>query len=118
MNKSQDMLLINGMRNQTTPFELTYMKYDGSYNRPSSYSYSVLTVVRDKFYFQYEFIILVPENRHGHNLPDYNTDFAEKFRDVIQRNENVLHHPELIQGFVDNNERVVKFINGHSVLTK
>ena len=118
VNKSQDMLLINGMPNQTIPFELTYMKYDGSYNRPSSYSYSVLTVVRDKFYFQYEFIILVPENKHGHNLPDYNTDFAEKFRDVIQRNENVLHHPKLIQGFVDNNERVVKFINGHSVLTK
>ena len=39
VNKSQDMLLINGMPNQTIPFELTYMKYDGSYNRPSSYSY-------------------------------------------------------------------------------
>ena len=66
----------------------------------------------------YEFIILVPENRHGHNLPDYNTDFAEKFRDVIQSNGNVLDHSELTQGLVDNNERVVKFINGHSVLTK
>ena len=52
------------------------------------------------------------------SLQIYPTIKAIKFRDVIQRNENVLHHPELIQGFVDNNERVVKFINGHSVLTK
>ena len=52
VNNSQEMLLIHDMPNQTTPFELTYMKYDGSYNRPSSYSYCILTIVRDKYYFQ------------------------------------------------------------------
>lgn len=114
----QEMLLINGMPKQSTPFTLRYFKYDGSINSPPSYHYSVETIIQDKFYFQYKILILVDENRHGHNLPNYNTDFAEKFRDVIQANDNVLDHPELIQGFVDNNERVVKFINEHSVLTK
>lgn len=118
VNASQELLLINEMPNQSTPFTLTYFKYDGSINSAPSYHYRVETIIQNKFYFQYEVFILVPENRHGHNLPNYNTDFAEKFRDVIQSNGNVLDHRELIQGFVDNNERVVKFINEHSVLTK
>ena len=118
VNASQELLLINEMPNQSTPFTLTYFKYDGSIKSAPSYHYRVETIIQNKFYFQYEVFILVPENRYGHNLPDYNTDFAEKFRDVIQSNGNVLDHSELTQGFVDNNERVVKFINGHSVLTK
>ena len=118
VNAYQELLLINGMPNQTTPFTLTYMKYDGRINSTPSYTYRIETIIQDKFYFQYEISILVPENRHSHNLPDYNTDFAEKFRDVIQSNGNVLDHPELIQGFVDNNERIVKFINQHSVVVK
>lgn len=116
VDNTQEMLLVNGMPNQTTPFKITYFKYDGSINDTPSYHYRVATIIQDKYYFEYELTILVPENRHGHNLRDYNTDFAEKFREVIQANGNVLDHPELIQGFVDNNERVVKFINEHSTI--
>lgn len=118
VNAYQEMLLINGMPNQTTPFTLTYFKYDGRVNATPTYHYGLETIIQDKYYFQYNVFILVPENRHGHNLPDYNTDFAEKFRDIIQSNKNVLDYPEVIQGFVDNNERVVRFINEHSVITK
>lgn len=118
VDNTQEMLLVNGMPKQTTPFKLTYFKYNGSINDSPSYHYRVATIIQDKFFFQYEIIILVPENRHGHNLPNYNTDFAEEFRNVIQANGNVLDHPELIQGFVDNNERVVKFINEHSIYGK
>lgn len=118
VDASQDMLLVNGMKNQTTPFQFDYMKYDGTINSLTSYHYDVETIIFDKFRMTYSFLILVPENRKHNNLSNHDTDFAEKFRDVVQSNGNVLEHPELIQGFVDNNERVVKFINGHSVLTK
>lgn len=118
LDASQEMLLVNGMKNQTRPFQFDYMKYDGSVNSVTSYHYDVETIIFDKFRMTYSFLILIPENRKHHNLSNHDTDFAKKFRDVVQSNGNVLDHSELIQGFVDNNERVVKFIESNSKLSK
>lgn len=115
---THELLLIDGMKNQTTPFQVQYVTFDGSFNHAPSYVYDVETVIHDKFLFEYSFFILVPENRNKHDLADYNTDFAEKFRDVIQSQGDLLKDMTLVQGFVDNNERVVKFINDHSKIIK
>ena len=47
------------------------------------------------------------------NLSGYNTQFAQDFQDIIAVNGRVLDHPEIIQGFVDNNERVIEFFKAH-----
>lgn len=122
-NGVTDILHFMKMPNQTHPLQVKY--YHGSaeeakkgYVSTLSYLYRAETVIHDEFLFRYSYFILVPENRHGYNLPDYDTQFAEDHRNVERQSGNILEHPDILQGFVDNNERVVKFINAHTMLVK
>lgn len=47
------------------------------------------------------------------NLSGYDTQFAQAFKDVIAVDGRILEHPEIIQGFIDNNERVINFFKDH-----
>ena len=47
------------------------------------------------------------------NLSAYDTHFMQAFKDVIAADGRILDYPEIIQGFIDNNERVIKFFKAH-----
>lgn len=57
--------------------------------------------------------------RFNLNSNKNDTKFAQEFKDVIISGGNILDHPEIIQGFVNNNEQVIKFFEAHrEIITK
>ena len=40
--------------------------------------------------------------------------FTDDFHDVFQNQEDILDHPEIIEQFIKNNERVVEYVKAHS----
>ena len=71
------------------------------------------------FLLQYKVRIMKDDYNQRFNLSGYDTQFAQAFKDVIATEGRILEHPEIIQGFVDNNERVINFFKAHrQIITK
>ena len=116
-DSSQDMLVIDNMPNQTRPLKLMFMKYDeeglGSFHN----YYRLSTLLDNDFLLQYKIRIMNDDYNQRFNLSGYDTQFAQAFKDVIAVDGRILGHPEIIQGFVDNNERVIELLKAHTQIT-
>ena len=111
---TQAMLIVDGMPNQTSPMKLVFTTYgEGGLGSFHNY-YQLSTLLDDDFKLQYKIRIMNDDYNQRFNLSGYNTQFAQDFQDIIAVNGRVLDHPEIIQGFVDNNERVIEFFKAHS----
>ena len=121
VDSTQAMLIIDGMPNQTTPIKLVFTTYDGIGNSSFYNYYSIHTIIDSDFQIKYQIRIMNEAYNQRFNLnPNKNdTKFAQEFKDVIISGGNILDHPEIIQGFVDNNEQVIKFFEAHrEIITK
>lgn len=118
-DSTQEMLVIDGMPNQTSPLKLMFTTYgEGGLGNFHNY-YRLSTLLDDDFKLQYKIRIMNDDYNQRFNLSGYNTQFAQDFQDIIAVNGRVLDHPEIIQGFVDNNERVIEFFKAHrKMITK
>jgi len=116
---TQAMLIVDGMPNQTSPLKLMFTTYgEGGLGNFHNY-YRLSTLLDDDFKLQYKIRIMNDDYNKRFNLSGYNTQFAQDFQDIIAVNGRVLDHPEIIQGFVDNNERVIEFFKAHrQIVTK
>ncbi|MGP5060369.1 hypothetical protein ACTXJH_02215 [Psychrobacter celer] len=113
LDSTQAMLIIDGMTNQSSPLKLVFTTYDeeglGSFHN----YYRLSTLLDNDFLLQYKIRIMNDAYNQRFNLSGYDTQFAQAFKDVIAADGNILKHPEIIQGFVDNNERVINFFKDH-----
>ena len=112
-DSSQEMLVIDGMSNQTSPLQLIFAKYPNEKLGPFHNYYDLYTILDKDFLLQYKVRIMNDAYNQRFNLSGYNTQFAQAFKDVIAVDGRILEHPEIIQGFVDNNERVINFFKDH-----
>ncbi|MCO6527183.1 hypothetical protein, partial [Snodgrassella sp.] len=52
---------------------------------------------------------------HGKHKPSPNQwYFADALIDTYKHNQNLLDHPEIVQGFIENNNRILDYIHQHS----
>lgn len=77
--------------------------------------YRVTSFLSEKFQIKYE----VYTSRWLKNVDpafttQINSQFTDDFHDVIKNQGNILDHPEIIEQFIINNERVVQYIKAHS----
>lgn len=112
-DSSQEMLVIDDMPNQTSPLKLMFMKYPNEKLGPFHNYYDLYTILDDDFLLKYRIRIMNDDYNQRFNLSGYDTQFAQDFKDVIAADGRVLDHPEIIQGFVDNNELVIEFFKDH-----
>ncbi|WP_201577743.1 hypothetical protein [Psychrobacter immobilis] len=118
-DSSQEMLVIDGMSNQTSPLQLIFAKYSNEKLGPFHNYYNLYTILDNDFLLQYKVRIMNDDYNKRFDLNGYDTQFAQVFKDVIAANGRILDHPEIIQGFVDNNERVIEFFKAHrQIITK
>ncbi len=112
-DSSQEMLVIDGMPHQTSPLKIMFMKYDEEGLGNFHNYYRLSTLLDNDFLLQYKIRIMNDDYNQRFNLSGYDTQFAQAFKDVIAVDGRILEHPEIIQGFVDNNERVINFFKDH-----
>ncbi|CAN6959524.1 Lipoprotein [Psychrobacter okhotskensis] len=118
-DSSQEMLVIDDMPNQTSPLKLMFMKYPNEKLSSFHNYYDLYTILDDDFLLKYRIRIMNDDYNQRFNLSGYDTQFAQAFKDVIAADGRVLDHPKIIQGFVDNNERVIEFFKAHrQIVTK
>ena len=116
ISSTEDMLVIEGMSNQTSPLRLDFKKYhSGKFGSFHNY-YDLYTLLDDDFELQYKIRIMNDDYNQRFNLSGYDTQFAQAFKDIIAVDGHILEHPEIIQGFVDNNERVINFFKDHRTI--
>lgn len=77
--------------------------------------YRITSFLSENFQIQYE----VYTSRWLKNVDQaftsqVDTQFTDDFRDVLQKQENILDHPEIIKQFIINNERVIQYVKAHS----
>ncbi|WP_201600633.1 hypothetical protein [Psychrobacter submarinus] len=119
IDSTQAMLIIEGMQNQTSPLKLVFTTYDEEGLSSFHNYYRLYTLLDNDFELQYQIRIMNDDYNQRFNISGYDTQFAQAFKDVIAADGRVLDHPEIIQGFVDNNERVIEFFKAHGqIITK
>ncbi len=113
IDSTQAMLIIEGMQNQTSPLKLVFTTYDEEGLSSFHNYYRLYTLLDNDFELQYQIRIMNDDYNQRFNISGYDTQFAQAFKDVIAADGRVLDHPKIIQGFVDNNERVIEFFKAH-----
>lgn len=77
--------------------------------------FNILSILNDDFKIKYDVYSsnFTSDNEKIYGV-DVNTGFIDDFRDLIQNQRDILDKPEIINKFVENNERVISFIKANS----
>lgn len=87
-----------------------------NFNQPADWMYSfveVETFLGNDFSIGYKVYLSKLLAKDPLSAGKYDNQFVEDFVQVIQRGDDILDHPEIIEKFIDNNERVMKYV--HSI---
>lgn len=77
-------------------------------NNSFRYYFNVRTILKGEYWLRYE-VIATPKDP---------SQFAEKLRKIIEEDKNILDYPEVIAGFVENNEKIAAFLKNSSLFNK
>lgn len=92
--------------NNKRPLSINFIRFDGSKNDSFRYYFAIETILKGEYRLQYTVVA---------NARD-SSQFAEKLRNLLEQDKNVLDYPEVIAGFVENNERIAGFFENQQVV--
>ena len=82
------------------PLSISFIRFNNETpNSSFRYYFNIYTILKGGYRLTYEVVA-------NAKTP---SQFAEKLRNTIESNENVLDHPEIIAEFVENNEKIADF---------
>lgn len=87
------------------PLLIKFIRFNGEEsdkNNSFRYAFSIDSTLKGGYNLNYE-VYATPKDP---------SQFAEKLRNIIEDGKNVLDYPEVIAGFVENNERIADYFEG------
>lgn len=95
--------------NLNHPMYIDFLAYNPkSPNSPFRYHFDIYTIIHNEYLLLYT-VVATPSNPK---------QFAERFRQAIEKNQSILDFPEILDEFVSNNEKVTSYFEVHSLLKK
>lgn len=84
----------------TRPLSIMFIRFDPrTPNSSFRYYFTINTYLKGEFWLRYTVIATAKDP----------SQFAEKLRNLIEKNQNVLDYPDVVAGFVENNEKIADF---------
>lgn len=114
-------ILLKDISDKTLPFIIKYPLIEGNISSPFLYHYNIETLVGNDFMASY--IVSADNNNEvTQGVPNdlapfpIDAEFAREFHSIltIEGELGILSHPEIIQKFIENNEKVVRYIKSIS----
>ncbi len=107
-------IFANQSKENKADISIDFWPYDaGNADSPFPDQIDVHSVLEKEFGFGY--IVYTSKFLHGKNKPLPNQwYFADALIDIYKHNESLLDHPEILQGFIENNNRILDYIHQHS----
>lgn len=101
VSPTQDGIFIKNKFIETSrPLSIVFTRFNADTpNSSFRYYFNIETILKGEYRLIYTVVAI-------EKMP---SQFAEKFRSIIEKNENVLDHPEIISAFVENNEKIANF---------
>ena len=81
------------------PLSIDFIRFDSNKNDSFRYYFGIKTILKGEYWLRYEVIATAKDP----------TQFAEKLRNIIEEDKNVLDYPDVIAEFVANNEKIADF---------
>ena len=81
------------------PLSIDFIRFDSNKNDSFRYYFGIKTILKGEYLLRYEVIATAKDP----------TQFAEKLRNIIEEDKNVLDYPDVIAEFVANNEKIADF---------
>jgi hypothetical protein len=107
-------IFANQSKENKADISIDFWPYDaGNADSPFPDQIDVHSVLEKEFGFGY--VVYTSKFLHGKNKPLPNQwYFADALIDIYKHNESLLDHPEILQGFIENNNRILDYIHQHS----
>ena len=97
---SDGVFVHNNFHGISRPLSISFIRFNPQTpNSSFRYYFDVETILKGEYLLRYEVIV----------TPKDPTQFAEKLRNIIEEDKNVLDYPEVIAEFVANNEKIADF---------
>lgn len=114
-------ILFKEVSGKTLPFILRYPLIEGDISSPFLYHYDIETLISDDFMASY-IVSADNSNEVTQGVPKglapfpIDAEFAREFHHILitEGELGILDHPEIIQKFIENNEKVVRYIQSIS----
>lgn len=114
-------ILFKEVSGKTLPFILRYPLIEGDISSPFLYHYDIETLISDDFMASY-IVSADNSNEVSQDIPQdlapfpIDAEFAREFHRILttEGELGILDHPEIIQKFIENNEKVVRYIQSIS----
>ncbi|MGF6149007.1 Uncharacterised protein [Kingella potus] len=98
---SDSVFIQKNFINENRPLSINFIRFNiETPNSSFRYYFDVETILKGEYRMKYT-VVAIEETPF---------QFAERFRKIIEQNKNILDYPEIISGFVENNERIANFI--------
>lgn len=107
VSPTQDGIFIKNKFIETSrPLSIVFTRFNADTpNSSFRYYFNIETILKGEYRLQYTVVA---------NAKD-SSQFAEKLRNLLEQDKNVLDYPEVIAGFVKNNERIAVFFESQQM---